>query len=87
MAIETGLSDHHKMVITVLKNYCKQGTCLKYRSYKHRDMPKYKNILKENLGNFDKEITKYEDFHEICKGSGQVCSIKTKQVKRNTDHS
>ena len=24
MAIETGLSDHHKMVITVLKSYCKK---------------------------------------------------------------
>ena len=24
MAIETGLSDHHKMVNTVLKHYCKK---------------------------------------------------------------
>ena len=27
LAIETGLIDHHKMVITVLKTYCKKGTC------------------------------------------------------------
>ena len=67
MAIETGLSDHHKMVITVLKSYCKkrEPVTIKYRSYKHFDMPKYRNTLKENLENFDNEIMSYEDFHEI----------------------
>ena len=28
-------------------------------------MHNYRNILKENLENFDKEIVSYEDFHEI----------------------
>ena len=37
MAIETGLSDHHKMVLTVLKTYIKkiEPTIIKYREYKH----------------------------------------------------
>ena len=81
MAIETGLSGHHEMVITVLKNYCKKGTCLKYRPYKHFDMPKYRNILKENLENFDKEIMSYEDFHEIfIRVMDRYAPIKTKKV-------
>ena len=72
MAIETGLSDHHKMIITVLKNYCKnkEPVIIKYRSYKNFDMSKYRNILKKNLENSDKEIMSYEDFHEIFKDLG-----------------
>ena len=60
MAIETGLSDHHKMVITVLKSYCKkrEPVTIKYRSYKHFDMPKYRNILKSGtVGNCLKTIS------------------------------
>ena len=86
MAIETGLSDHHKMVVTVLKNYCKkkEPLTIKYRSYKHFDMPKYRNILTENLENFDKEIMSYGDFHEIfIRVLDRHAPIKTKRVRGN----
>ena len=51
-------------------------------------MPKYRNILKENLENFDKVIMSYEDFHEIFKGFGQACSNKDQNSEgQTTDHS
>ena len=57
---------------------------MKYRSYKHFDMPKYRNILKENLENFDEEIMSYEDFYEIfIRVLDRHAPIKTKQVRRN----
>ena len=39
MATETGLSDHHKIVLTVLKSYCKkiEPIITTYRDYKHFD--------------------------------------------------
>ena len=44
--IETGLSGHHKMIITMLKTY---------RSHKNLDISKYKNAQKQNLGQLNKE--------------------------------
>ena len=50
-------------------------------------MPKYRNILKENLENSDKVIMSCEDFHEIFKGFGQACSNKDKsEGKQRTLH-
>ena len=89
MAIESGLSDHHKMVITVLKGYCKkrEPVTIKYKSYKHFDMPKYKNILQENLENLDKEIMSYEDSHDIfIRVLDRHAPIKTKKVRGNNGH-
>ena len=39
MAIETGLSGHHKMVVTVLKSYCKtiEPIITTYRDYRYFD--------------------------------------------------
>ena len=56
----------------------------KYRSYKRFDMPKYRNILKEHLENFDKEIMSYEDFHEIfIRVLDRHAPMKTKIVRGN----
>ena len=47
-------------------------------------MPKYRNILKENLENFDKEIMSYEDFHEIfIRVLDRHAPIMTKRVRGN----
>ena len=66
-AIETGLSDHHTMIITVLKTYTKkkEPITITYRSYQNFDISKYKNVLKQNLEQLNKETMSYEDFHEI----------------------
>ena len=47
-------------------------------------MPKYRNILTENLENFDEEIMSYEDFHEIfTRVLDRHAPIKTKKVRGN----
>ena len=65
--VETGISDHHKMVITVLKVYVKKNApvTINYRSYKNFDISQFRNDLKKNLENFDKNNMTYEDFDEI----------------------
>ena len=67
IAIETGLSDHHKMIITVLKIYSKkrEPITINYRSYKRFDISKYKNDLKQSLERCNQESMKHEDFHNI----------------------
>ena len=80
MTIETGLSDHHKMIITVLKSYCKKREPIKrtYRSYKRFDWPNLRNVLKQN------ECMNYEDFHEIfMKVLDKHAPQKTKLVSAN----
>ena len=67
MAIETGLSDHHKMVLTVLKTYIKkiEPTIIKYCDYKHFNANLFSNDLIYNLQKFDKTAMRYEDFKDI----------------------
>jgi len=86
VAIETGLSDHHKMIITVLNVHCKKNepTKRKYRSYKTFDNTEFNNILKLNLELFDKETMSYEDFHEILmRVLDEQAPLKTKMVRAN----
>ena len=49
VAIETGLSDHHKMVLTVLKCHfvCLQPTTIHYRDYKYFDPEAFINDIKD----------------------------------------
>ena len=65
--IETGLSDHHKTIITVIKTYStkKEPNTINYRSYKNFDISKYNNGLKQNLEQLNKETMSYEGFHKI----------------------
>ena len=67
MAIETGLSDHHKMTITVLKLKVKkkEPITIKFRSYKHFDGYIFRNNLLKNLQDSNKETMSYDDFKEI----------------------
>ena len=51
VAIETGLSDHHKMTVTVLKSY---------RDYKNFDLEKFCGELVNSLNSFNgKTISMY----------------------------
>ena len=67
IAIETGLSDHHKMAVTVLKIYTKKmkPITVNFRSYKNFDIWEFRKYLKQNLENFDKETLTYDDFKLI----------------------
>ena len=66
-AIETGISDHHKMVITVPRVYVKKNApiTINYRSYKIFDISQFRNNLKENLETFDNNNLTYEDFERV----------------------
>ena len=64
ITVETGLSDCHKMTITVLKTYFKKRDpiSLKYRSYKNFDETIFRNDLLSSLQNFSKDRMAYNDF-------------------------
>ena len=65
-ALETGLSDHHLMVVTVLKTYIKKEKpiIVPYRTYKSFCMDNFKEDLKQNLEHFQEEMA-YDDFKHI----------------------
>ena len=65
MAIETGLSDHHKMVVTVLKVYNKKQPpqTIKYRCYRKFNVFSFRNDLIQSLENFNGVLT-FDDFNE-----------------------
>ena len=62
--IETGLSDHHKMTITVLKTFFQKQSpiCIKYRDYKKFNKSLFRIELEENLNSIAINNTKYELF-------------------------
>ena len=65
--IETGLSDHHKMIITVLKSEFekKEPTQVNYRSYKNFNEYLFRHVLASALSNLLNEDTNYEDFKKV----------------------
>ena len=86
IAIETGLSDHHKMVVTVLKIYTKKKEPIKinYRSFKNFDKQNFRNDLKQNLEHLDKVTITYDDFKFIfMEILNLYAPMKTKVVRGN----
>ena len=67
IAVETGMSDHHKMVITVMKIYSEKQKPqeIKYRSYKYFNVHSFNDDLKAALEQYDKACMNYDDFKEI----------------------
>ena len=73
MILETGLSDHHKMTITVLKRYFKKKDpiIINYRDYKSFDGLKFRNDVRRrleqleslNIDEFKNLIMSVLDFH------------------------
>ena len=84
IAIETGLSDHHKMVLTVLKSHCKkiEPIITTYRDYTPFNDNFFRRDLRHKLENFDKTITKYEDFKNILMGALDVHAPNVKDTER-----
>ena len=66
MTIETGLSDYHKMIYTVLKlDFKKKDPLLvNYRSYKNFDEQTFRTELKNGLQNLDHENMGYDEFKD-----------------------
>ena len=67
IAVETGLSDCHKLVVTLLKTHIKKKgpTKISQRSYKNFDLNIFRTELKQNLEKFKKGKMTYDDFKEI----------------------
>ena len=65
--IETGLSDHHKMTVAVLKTYFKKREPIEinYRSYKYFNKNEFRKDLLVNLDNTDKDTIQYDEFKDI----------------------
>ena len=63
--VETGLSDFHKMILTVLKTKCQKigASVINYRSYKNLNESDFKRDLCEAIGNTNP--TDYESFQDV----------------------
>ena len=68
--VETGLSDFHKMTVTVMKTTFKkfQPRIIHYRDYKHFQNDRYRDELTPKLSNIDSENnnTRLNEFLSIC---------------------
>ena len=67
VAIETGLSNYHKMIISILKTLFKKKEPVKtnYRSYKKFNEADFRKDLSNSLQNYNHETMEYETFNEI----------------------
>ena len=65
--IETGLSDHHKLTITVMRNLFKKQApiIISYRDYKHFNHDLFRNELLRDLYNWNSGKINYDTFEEI----------------------
>ena len=67
IALETGISDHHKLVLTVMKVYSEKQKPkeVKFRSYKNFNFHGFNDDLKVSLEQYDEPNMRYDDFKEI----------------------
>ena len=85
-AIETGLSDHHKMTLTVLKRYVKKKDpiVIKYRNYKNFSENSFRNDLRAKLDILREENMKYDTFKDVFIDTLNInAHSKTKTVRGN----
>ena len=85
--VETGLSDHHKMTVTVLKHYFnkKNPQIINYRCYKCFDESKFQNELINSLQNFNEGSMDYDKFKEIFMKILDAHAPKKKKVIRGNN--
>ena len=84
--VETGLSDFHKMVVTVLKTtFPKQGpTVINYRNYKNFTETVFRNDLREELRRIEPSDLNYSSFETTFdKVLDKHAPIKKKYVRAN----
>ena len=65
--IETGLSDHHKMIVTVLKTFFQKQDpiCINYRDYNKFNRELFHLELSQKLNAIDTNYSSYELFEAI----------------------
>ena len=85
ITLETGLSDHHKMTVSVLKSFVPKQTPMhvKYRDYRKFDSQNFSHDLRNELLNNRNEIC-YEYFESTFKNIlSRHAPIKTKTIRAN----
>ena len=85
-AISAGISDHHKMIITVMKTTFSKAkpTEITYRSYKHFDRVTFKKDLKNEICLHTDNNNKYQPFENaFLKVLDMHAPIKKKIVRAN----
>ena len=84
IAIETGLSDHHKMVVTVQKIFTKKKApfIINYRSFRNMDFSIFNSVLRQKLEQFNEITMSYEDFHEIFMNTLDIYAPIKKKIVR-----
>ena len=67
LCFETGISDHHKLTITVLKSRFKrlEPIKIKYRKYKHFDLPSFRSDLAQSLRDNVLSDINYDNFRYL----------------------
>ena len=85
--VETGLSDHHKMVVTTLKSEFvkKDPVIINYRSYKKFNSYNFRADLTEELNVNASNITKYEGFKKTLMDTLNYHAPIKKKVLRNNN--
>ena len=86
LVVETGLSDHHKMTISVLKKYVKKKApiTINYRNYKKFNETNFRNYLIWKLNNIYDEIINYDHFKSIfMKVLDKLAPYKRKVIRGN----
>ena len=84
--IETGLSDHHRMTVTVLKSFFQKQSpvCIKYRDYKCMDKDLFHIVLNQKLNCTESSKMTYEDFETIfIEELNKHAPMKEKYVRAN----
>ena len=84
--IETGLSDHHKLTLTVLKQYYpkQKPTIIKYRDYKKFDHQFFREELSRKLANIGQDAENFENFENaFIDLLNELAPMKEKHVRAN----
>ena len=88
--IETGLSDFHKMTVTVLRAFFKKAEpkVISYRDYKNFTNDNFRLLLEVLCGNFDfTNETALDSFLDICREAlNKTARLKQKYVRANNSH-
>ena len=65
-AIDTGLSDFHSMIVTILKGgFVKRGPkIIIYRDYKKFDVNTFRHDLKDSLSEMNTRVINFSEFNE-----------------------
>ena len=87
MTVETGLSDFHKMTLTVLKTHFKkkEPVVVNYRKYKNFHEQEFRCDLSRQLELLDTENMCYEEFKEIFMAVLETHAPKKKVVVRGNN--